>query len=184
MTLSHISKYNLSDGSGIAPMTFTALNLLSKTKSWGGGSNAGGWEKSTIKAYLNGRFYEALPMQMKQLIKKVHVDSSAGQNSTSLVDPKSECHIYIPAVIEVDPTKTSEPYVSEGTPVPYMTTNSSRIRTMYGSDEAMEYSTRSPYVYPYSSSTSSYLYYVASSGVVESKSGTSTARGLLIMFSI
>ena len=127
-------KYYLSDNtSKRCSFSLLASHLLGRTKTWNTtNTNDGGWAESSLNASLNTRLYNAMPTQIRELLKKVIVHSSAGAMSYELTS--SDCYITIPALIEVDPTKTSEPYNSEGTPISYLSTNDSRKRAFDGGD--------------------------------------------------
>ena len=136
-------KYYLTDNtSKRCSFSLLASHLLGRTKKWNASNtNAGGWASSELNASLNNRLYNAMPTQIKALLKQVIVHSSVGQMSTEL--SSSDCYITIPALIEVDPTQTSEPYNSEGTSISYLTNNDSRKRAFDGGDYN-DYWLRSP----------------------------------------
>ena len=127
-------KYYLSNNtSKRCSFSLLASHLLGRTKRWNSSnSNAGGWADSELNLSLNERLYNAMPTQIKALLKKVVVYSSIGQMSSEL--SSSDCYITIPALIEVDPTQTSEPYNSEGTSISYLSTNESRKRAFDNGD--------------------------------------------------
>jgi hypothetical protein len=136
----------LSDGSNKrCAMSFLSAGVLSgKAKYSGSSKNAGGWASSTLNTYLNNRIYGAFPMNWKQLIKQVQVKSSIGNKSVEI--SKSDCYIYIPALYELDATKSAEPYFSEVYPaatIDYILSKDFRICTD-NSGTAVTYWTRSP----------------------------------------
>lgn len=151
-------KYYLSDQSSKrCSMTFLDSHLLSRDMVLNDSStNSGGWAGCRLNAYLNTRLYDAMPIQWKQLMKQVQVTSSAGNKSAEI--SSSDCYIAIPAAIEMEPGMTTEPYVYEGTSIPYFTTNKSRICT-YDDGTAGSYWLRSPNV-----TYSSYYYRVDEGG--------------------
>ena len=126
------NKYFLSNNpDGMCSFSLLASHLLGRTKKWNStNTNAGGWASSALNKALNGRLYNAMPTQIKSLIKQVKVYSTVGQNSNAL--SSSDCYITIPSVVEVDPTMIYEPYNSEGTHISYMTTDESRKRAFDG----------------------------------------------------
>lgn len=136
-------KYYLSDNtSKRCSFSLLASHLLGRTKKWNTTNvNIGGWAESELNKSLNTRLYNAMPTQIKALLKQVIVYSSVGGMSTEL--SSSDCYIAIPALIEVDPTQTAEPYNSEGTSISYLNTNDSRKRAFDGGDY-YDYWTRSP----------------------------------------
>lgn len=143
-------------------------------------SNTGGWGVTTLNTWLNSRFYSGLPIQIKQLIKQVKVISSIGNQSTET--SSSDCYIYIPAIIELSDSITSEPYYSEETAsnktIDYMVNNSDRIRTD-SSGNATAYWTRSP-----SATSSQYFYYIKTDGTTSAFGQAPTENGIVIEFSI
>lgn len=48
-------------------------------------TNVGGWHDSDMRAWLNDRFYKALPMVWKSAIKAVEIKATAGNQSTAIV---------------------------------------------------------------------------------------------------
>lgn len=138
-------KYYLSDNpSKRCSFSLLATHLLDRTKKWHTtNTNEGGWGSSPLKVSLNDRLYNAMPGQIKLLIKQVRVPSSLGNKSIEV--DVSDCYITIPAAIEVDPTMTSEPYINEGTAISYLTNNESRKRAFDGGDY-YHYWLRSPHI--------------------------------------
>ena len=138
-------KYYLSDNSSKrCSFSLLATHLLGIKKKYGSlNSNTGGWGSSELNTSLNSRLYNAMPTQIKSLLKKVKVPSSIGNKSTEV--ETSDCYITIPSLIEVNPTMTIEPYVNEGTSISYLTTNESRKRA-YDSGDYDAYWLRSPNV--------------------------------------
>lgn len=181
-------KYYLSDNaSKRCSFTLLASNLLGRTKRWNpisyntvdnGNGNVGGWEHSELNKSLNSRLYNAMPTQIRSLLKQVKVVSSIGNNSVET--STSDCYISIPSVIEVNAAINTEPYNSEGTTVSYMTTNDSRKRA-FDNGVYSSYWTRSPYVY--TSTPDRYVYTVKEDGDTYGFVNASTSLGVLIMIS-
>ena len=136
-------RYYLSDNpSKRCSFSVLATHLLERARNLNAlDSNAGGWAETTLNTFLNTRLYNAVPLEWKPLIKQVQISSSVGEKSTEI--STSDCYITIPAVIEVDPSMSSDPYQYEGSPISYMTTNDARKRAYDGGDYAI-YWTRSP----------------------------------------
>lgn len=157
--ISGFKTYYLSDNpSKRCSFSLLAAHLLDRTRIMNTvDTNEGGWAVTSLNAFLNARLYEAIPVEWKQLIKQVQVSSSVGNKSTEL--STSDCYVFIPALVEVDPTMTSDPYGSEGSSISYMTTNDSRKRAYDGGDYA-EYWLRSPNV-----SYTRYYYTIGADGV-------------------
>lgn len=138
-------KFYLSDGSGKrCSMTFLASHLLSNRMALHtSSSTTGGWASASLNTFLNNRFYEAIPVEWKQLIKQVKVSGSLGNKSKEVTT--SNCYIAIPSVYELDSSYNYEPYNLEGDTIPFMTSNDTRIRkTLDGVINS--YWTRSPNV--------------------------------------
>ena len=120
-------QYTLSDGSGKCSLSFLASHLLTnRMPLCNAGTNTGGWATTSLNAFLNRRFYEAIPTQWKQLIKRVKIVSTIGNKSTEI--STSDCYVAIPAVAEVDLGMQRDPYTNEGILISYMTSSASRIR--------------------------------------------------------
>lgn len=173
-------KYYLTDNtSKRCSFSLLASHLLGRTRKWNANNtNAGGWAVSALNSALNNRLYNAMPIQIKSLMKKVIVWSSVGQNSSEL--SSSDCYITIPAVVEVDSSYTSEPYNSEGTAISYMSTNDARKRAFDGG-EYNAYWTRSP---AYSSNGwLNYICRVDEYGAVQQITNATTSLGVLIEIS-
>jgi hypothetical protein len=170
-------KYYLSDNtSKRCSFSLLSSHLLGRTKAWNASNtNVGGWAESSLNKSLNERLYNAMPTQIKALLKKVIVYSSIGQMSSEL--SSSDCYITIPALIEVDPTQTTEPYNSEGTSISYLSTNESRKRAFDGGDYNA-YWLRSPNV-----GYANYIWRVETDGQTQGITNAQTALGVLIELS-
>lgn len=175
-------KYYLSNNtSKRCSFSLLASHLLGRTKVWNAtNTNDGGWAMSSLNKSLNTRLYNAMPTQIKSLLKQVIVYSGDGIGDAdpyyTEVTP-SNCYITIPALIEVDPTRTSEPYNSEGISISYMNTNDSRKRAFDGGDYSA-YWLRTPTV-----GYANYIWRVESGGNTESITNAQTSLGVLIELS-
>ena len=89
----------------------------------------------------------------------------------------SDCYITIPAIIEVDPTHTSEPYNSEGVSISYLSTNDSRKRA-FDSGDYNAYWLRSP-----NTDYANYIWRVDENGVTQGITNATTSLGVLIEIS-
>lgn len=170
-------KYYLTENtSKRCSFSLLASHALGRTKKWNSSnSSEGGWANAALNKSLNNRLYNALPTQIKLLLKQVIVYSSIGQKSSE-VSP-SNCYITIPALVEVDPSQTSEPYNSEGTSISYMTSNDSRKRTFDGGD-ATKYWLRSPNV-----NYMNYIWHVDTYGQTQPITNATTSLGVVIEIS-
>ena len=155
------NKYYLVDNpDGMCSFSLLASHLLGRTKKWNvANTNVGGWANSTLNNSLNTRLYNAMPTQIKLLLKKVIVYSSIGNKSTEL--SSSDCYITVPALVEVSSGYTSEPYNSEGTAISYLHDNNSRKRAFDGGDY-YAYWTRSP-----NTDYTNYVYRVDENGATQ-----------------
>ena len=129
---------------------------------------------------MNSRLYEAVPTQIKSLIKKVTVSSSIGNKSTETTD--SQCYIYVPAAIEMsNESKINKvPYTSELTnpyTISYMINNETRKRA-YADGDYAQYWLRSPNV-----EYANYIYTVNSSGEMYGYVNAPETHGVLIELS-
>lgn len=172
------NKYYLVDNpDGMCSFSMLASHLLSRKKKWNNSSgNDGGWANSALNSYLNGRLYNAMPAQIKALLKQVIVYSSIGNGSNEL--SPSNCYIAAPALIEVCPKNWGEPYNSEGTGISYMT-QPALIKRALPNGEYTDYWTRSPFV----GSSNVYVYRIDKTGNPQSVSGTTSEHGVLIEIS-
>lgn len=170
-------KYYLSDNtSKRCSFSLLASHLLGRTKRWNiSNINTGGWAASALNKSLNTRLYNAMPTQIKALLKKVIVYSSIGNNSNEL--SSSDCYITIPSVIEVDSYQSAEPYNSEGTAISYMNTNESRKRA-FDNGEYNAYWLRSP-----STGWANYIWRVEATGETQPITNAQTNLGVLIEIS-
>lgn len=137
-------RYYLSDNSGSrSSMSFIADHTLSNEMMLHSiSSNAGGWASMQLNKFLNKRFYDAIPVEWKQLIKQVKIPSSVGEKSQET--STSNCFIAIPSIVEIDGSFSStEPYNYEGTYIPFTTSDLSRIRKT-PDEVAVSYWLRSP----------------------------------------
>jgi hypothetical protein len=144
LEMSGFRKYYLSDGSGSkTSMTFLGANLLENQMilNKNSSSNDGGWANTSLKTTLNNRFYNAIPIQWRQLLKQCKIPSTAGNKSSETIT--SDCYITIPAIVELDSSYNREPYNYEGTVTPFITSDATRARYTY--DGVLgSYWTRSP----------------------------------------
>ena len=171
-------KYYLADNtSKRCSFSLLASHLLGRTKKWNVTNiNVGGWANSTLNNSLNTRLYNAMPTQIKLLLKKVIVYSSIGNKSTEL--SSSDCYITVPALVEVSSGYTLEPYNSEGTAISYLHDNNSRKRAFDGGNY-YAYWTRSP-----NADYTNYVYRVDENGAIQGiTQPNSNSLGVLIEIS-
>lgn len=172
-------KYYLSnEPSKRCTFSLLAKHLLDRNRVFNeNGSNAGGWTDSDLNSFLNTRFYEALPVKIKLLIKQVTVNSSIGNGSKEL--SAAQCYISIPAAIELSNSYevSGEPFVNEGEIISYMTSNDARKRATVDGDY-IPYWTRSQNI-----SYTNYIYTINEQGDLYGFNTAGTQNGVLIEIS-
>lgn len=178
MKLCNFSKYYLSDNaSKRAPMTFIAENLLDQKKSLGNTSaNSGGYAQATLPVFLDNRLYKAFSYEWQQVIRKVQVSSSVGDQSQEVSSRDS--YIYVPSAYELDSSFNYDPYSFEGSNIPFILNDEDRI-CKYADGTTGSYWTRSP-----NFSYSGYWYRVEETGLLSGYYYGSNADGIRVMFSV
>jgi hypothetical protein len=167
-------------------VSLVASHLLDRKMKYNtNNTNAGGWAESNLNKVLNSRFYNAIPVQIRLMLKKMCVLSTIGQMSTEVSE--SGCYVNIPSVYDVDSNETAyknELYSGAST-ITTMATNKQRIREYrhgYNNDNVDAYDSywlRSPNTY-----NSSYVWSVNenyanhNSDAMGSTSGFNTANTL------
>lgn len=113
------------EGGGKTSLDFIFASSLGTTKQMNTSNvTTGGWEAMPLRAWLNGRFYDALPIQWRQIIKPITVQQTAGDASTELQACVDK--VTLPNYREMSGT-TDEPWVYSGNHITYFTSNQSRI---------------------------------------------------------
>lgn len=173
-------KYYLSDNpSKRCSFSLLGTQLLERPRSFNStNTTVGGWSKSELNKFLNTRMYDALPTQMKSLLKRVNVASSNGKASTEI--STSPCYIYLPAAIEMsnDSTFNVEPYIYEATStISYMISDDMRKRK-YDNGAYANYWLRSP-----NAAYTNYIYQVDENGAPYGFSNPYNSAGVLIEIS-
>jgi hypothetical protein len=135
-------KYRLADGTGYSNLSFIKRGLFEKLHQMNTSStNVGGWDASRMRIFMNGgnvgdttyrgRIYDSLPNIWHQLIKKVRVKATEGNQSSSILT--SEDFIYLPSYTEVGGSSSS-PYINELTnetvedKIPWFTADKYRLK--------------------------------------------------------
>ena len=149
-------------------------------------TNVGGWASSSLNNYLNTRFYQAIPYQIKSLMKKVSVSSTIGGKSSTI--SSSGCYVTVPAVYDVcdhinNDAYRSEVYDANGT-ISFMTGETYEDGTTdrkraFDDGDYYDYWLRSPYL-----EYSNYVWRVDKDGNMQEITNPSNSRlGLLIEIS-
>ncbi len=155
-----------------------ASHLLGRTKKWNASNtNVGGWANSELNSSLNTRLYNAMPTQIKSLLKRMAVRSSVGNMSEDI--SASGCYITIPALIELDSAYgNTSIYGNEinavtgvNKTVSYLSDNAARKRAFDGGDYH-GYWTRSPNV-----SYQNYIWRIDENGVAQGITNASGHNG-------
>ena len=178
LEMSGFKRYYLADGSGKrSSMTFLATHLLSNKMVYNGSTtNVGGWAEASLNLFLNTRFYEAIPVEWRQIIKEVKVPSTIGGMSHEV--STSNCYIAIPAAVELDAGMQYEPYSFEGEPITYIVSAATRQRK-FVDGTAGEYHTRTPHA-----DYDTYIYSVDKDGYLSGYNYGLYDKGILIMLSV
>lgn len=187
MEVCGLKKYFLSDGSGNrCNITMIGSNLMNRTMRYNKTSTtANAWADSDLCNFLNTRIYDAMPTQMKAIIKNVIVHSSVGNKSTDI--KPANCYVYIPAIRELSTSSTFKaiPYSNEAgytisymVPQPNMSDDDMRKRAPIDGDYAA-YWTRSPNI-----QNANYMWQITSSGSTNGYVSSSGLAGVLIQISL
>lgn len=170
-------KYYLSENaSKRCSFSMLASHLLYKAQKWNQTNiTSGGWANSLLNQILNTRLYNAMPTQIKSLMKQVVVYSSIGDGLTEL--SHSNCYITIPALVEVQSSTSSDTYVAEGSPISYIINAETRKRA-FESGEFKDYWLRTPCV-----DYKAYVYRIDASGYPAPVTSPSASHGVLIEIS-
>lgn len=188
------------DGSKETTISLVGSHLLERTMVYnntvnGYNTNKGGWAESDLNKFLNTRFYESIPVQIKLLLKKMRVLSTIGQKSSEVSE--SGCYITIPSVYDVDSKMTDykiELYDGASTIASMSSQQSRRREFRYGFnnsniDAYESYWLRSP-EFTETYSTNYYVWCVNENYQTDTNKGTlssintpSSHRGVLIEIS-
>jgi hypothetical protein len=110
-------------------LDFLFASALTLTKQMNSvGDNTGGWETTPLREWLLSRFYKALPIQWRQIIKPITVIQTAGSKDGTASAEIQSCvdTVTLPNYVEVTGT-TNEPWVYCGKQIPYLINDQSRI---------------------------------------------------------
>lgn len=83
---------DLADGSGKAPLTFFCVDLPQILHRMNDEStNEGGWESSEMREFTNGELFNALPDELKAIIKPIFKVSDGGASNKTLITTTDSC---------------------------------------------------------------------------------------------
>ena len=133
--VSGLYRYPLYDDRSKETMvSLVASHLLDRQMKWNNANtNDGGWANCSLNNILNSRFYNAIPVQYRLLLKKMCVLSTVGRGSSEVSE--SGCYVNIPSVYDVDNSETSyknELYGGASTIASMATQQSRRREFRYG----------------------------------------------------
>ena len=159
--------HDVDNNGNVVPCTFVTKELMKTDKRMNAtGTNAGGWANSEMYGYIQGEVYEMLPADIQALLTPVVKKSTEGSKSTNIISSTDK--LFLLSYSEVG-FGTSSPYGDEGTKYPIFTDATSRKKYKVGATSASFWWLRSPYT-----SSTSYFYYVNSSGSYSSYSANSS----------
>lgn len=124
---------DLADGSGKALLTFFCLDLPNIIRAMDEiGTNEGGWEISDMRNFTNEELFNALPDNLKSIIKFVNKLSDGGSNNKTIVTTEDRC--WIASYDEVGLTNSSGALPGQGSVYSSIFSNN-RSRLKYITDE-------------------------------------------------
>lgn len=90
-------------------------------------TTAGGWDAAMLRDWMNGQYFDALPVPVQQMILKARVRATAGDRSTDIINSMDK--VYLAAYLEAFPGTTAT-YVDElddaGRSIPYFAADTGR----------------------------------------------------------
>lgn len=93
-------------------------------------TNAGGWDQSLMRTFLNTMVLNALPTKWQSIVQSVEIKATAGEKSTEIISSNDK--IYLISRREGDTTATDVGYIGEiGTsaqPIDWFTSQERRIK--------------------------------------------------------
>ena len=126
---------NLSDGSGKSPLTFFCVDLprIQHAMNKGSQTNSGGWKASDMRSFVNGELYQALPDELKSIIKTVDKISDGGSTNQTLVTTQDRC--WIASWDEVGLASKSNSLPGQGSAYSAIFNNNNATRKKYITDD-------------------------------------------------
>ena len=128
MEFAGADRYRLASGSTSqkANSSWVSNNMLTRLRQMNPtNTNAGGWEASVLREFMNDRVLKGMDYGYQAMIKPVKIFASAGNQSSEILVTNDT--IYAPATREVG-GYTGAPYTSEGSPISWFVNNASRLK--------------------------------------------------------
>lgn len=177
--------FKITDSDTFATCVFGMVGVMNAMRGMNpSNTNVGGWGSTTMRTYLNGTVFDALPLQWQSMIKSVDVKSSIG-NTSATIDTTSD-KLFLFSYAEVGFGANEVPYKNEvdsgaeQVTFSLFTSNASRIKKTYnGEGGAQAWWLRSPYA-----SASAAFCGVGNAGGTASNNGASYAYGVSFGFCI
>ena len=120
-----------SDGTGKAGITVGLKEMMTTTHVMNSsGSNAGGWENSEMRTYVNGNVYDNLSQEVKDVIKPVNKLTSEGNKSTNITTTSDK--LFLLSEVEIFGSTTYSAS-GEGSQYQYFADGGSKIKYKSGS---------------------------------------------------
>lgn len=164
------------DGHGKAHITFITKEIcIGGSNMNSTNTNSGGWGSTSMRSITMSLIWSKLPNILHNSILEVTKKSSAGNQSTIIVSSNDK--LWIPSIFEVDMSKASPIFASEGTPYLIFTDDTSRVKALSGVNR--DWWLRSPAV----NNTTSF-FVVNSDGSVTSSYNASKASGVVFGFCV
>lgn len=88
-------------------------------------TNVGGWDSSKMRTFMQNRMYPAIPTVWQSMVKKVKINTSAGNKSSEIII--SDDYVYLPCYTALF-NNTTTPYISEGDYITWYTSDAMRVK--------------------------------------------------------
>ena len=164
---------------GLGEVDFIPTYCMATTKQHHtSNTNAGGWNSSDIRTYLNGAFLSMLPADLQAVISEKPVKATIGSQSNTLQTAEDKIWLLTEKEVFGSITYSGSAENSVNRQYPVFTDVASRVRTQGASGAAVNVWLASPH-----SGNSTNFCYVTTSGAA-SYSGASGSGGVLPCFRI
>lgn len=194
-----------SDGTGKAGLTFITMQAIAERPVNSNGDNAGGWESSELRAWLNGDALSLFSTDLREHLVCVekYTNNVGGARDASAVTATSD-YIWLPSAREVCgkinwfeheygdeyayldavPNAEGEQYerFTKAGVTPSSDPNGVLTRTYQGADTSWSY--RTPFFFVYQNLDGRYFYNVLATGYPYGYSTPDTAQGVVVGFCV